>query len=115
MCECVYVAVVLRQRLIARNLSSVSTDDLRDLVTLRTDTLSDTLDSLNLDPKVPLCSTQVFFIPLFEFTKVPVLVVVVVTPPTPTCLIFACCCWLQCWLQTFVSDLKFNTSCDDAI
>lgn len=39
--------------------NSVSTDDLRDLFTLRTDTLSDTLDSLNLDPNVPLEATQV--------------------------------------------------------
>jgi DNA repair and recombination RAD54-like protein len=38
---------------------NVSTDNLRDLFTLRTDTLSETLDSLNLDPSVPLSATQV--------------------------------------------------------
>ena len=38
---------------------SVSTDDLRDLFSMRTDTLSDTFESLNLDPKVPLCAVQV--------------------------------------------------------
>lgn len=37
---------------------SVSTDDLRDLFSLRTDTISDTLDSLNLGPEVPLSTVQ---------------------------------------------------------
>jgi hypothetical protein len=39
---------------------NVSSDNLRDLFTLKTDTLSETLDSLKLDPNVPLSPTQVF-------------------------------------------------------
>ena len=39
---------------------NVSSDNLRDLFTLKTDTLSETLDSLKLDPNVPLSPAQVF-------------------------------------------------------
>ena len=50
---------VVNGTLTVRVWNSVSTDDLRDLFTLRMDTISDTLDSLNLDPKTPLSATQV--------------------------------------------------------
>ena len=43
---------------------SVSSDDLRNLFTYKPDTLSDTFESLNIDPSLPLSTVQVCLLPV---------------------------------------------------